>query len=45
MPIACRAPSDSCDILPSLFRANTAGVMIPVDLQGFLMDRDAETSQ
>jgi hypothetical protein len=45
MAIAYRARSDSCDILPSLFRANAGGVIVPLDLRGFLMERDDETIQ
>jgi hypothetical protein len=41
--IACHARSDSCGVVPSLIRANAAGVMIPLDLQGFLMDKDGES--
>jgi hypothetical protein len=35
MTIALHARSDSCDTPLSLFRANAAGVMIPLDLHGF----------
>jgi hypothetical protein len=45
MAIACHARPDSCSIVSSLFRANVAGVMIALDLHGFLMDKDNETIQ
>ncbi len=44
MAIVCHAWPDSCVVL-SLFRANAAGVMIALDLHGFLMERDDETIQ
>jgi hypothetical protein len=43
MAIACHAQSGSCESAQSLFRANAAGVVIPLDLQGFLMDKDDES--
>jgi hypothetical protein len=45
MAIDSRARPNSCAILPSLFRANAAGAMIPLVLRGFLMERDDETIQ
>jgi hypothetical protein len=43
MVIACHARSASCDVVPSQFRANAAEVKIPLDLHGFLMDKNDES--